>query len=106
MKRTAAFLVLMTMSSMLHAACVIPPSLWDWPRSGKSMLSLKEIKPCVAAYLADSRSDIVIHHGKDVDSALHADELRAWLISLAVSPARIHDAADLPAGLSIENLKH
>ena len=96
----------MTMSSALHAACVIPPSLWDWPRSGKRLLSLKEIKPCIDTYLADSRSDIIIHHGKDVDSALHADELRAWLISLAISPARIQDATDLSSGLSIENLKH
>ncbi len=106
MKRIAAFLVMMTMSSVLHAACVIPQSFWDWPRSGETLLSMKEIKPCIAAYLADSQSDITIHHGKDVDSALHADELRAWLISLAISPARIHDAADLSAGLSIDNLKH
>lgn len=103
MKRIATFLALMTMSGMLQAACTVPSSLWDWPRSGEAILSAKEIQPCVSAYLADSKSSLIIHHGAGVDSALHADELRAWLVSLAVNPSRIHDAADLQEGLSIEN---
>ena len=103
MKRIAAFLALMTTSSMLHAACLVPSSFWDWPRSGEAILSSKEMQPCISAYLADSKSTLIIRHGTGVDSALHADELRAWLISLAVNPSRIHDAADLPEGLSIEN---
>lgn len=96
----------MMASGMLHAACTIPPSFWDWPRSANAVLSMKEIRPCIDAYLADPESKLLIHHGAGVDGTLHAGELHAWLISLAISPSRIHDASDLPGGMSMENLDH
>ena len=106
MKKIAAFLALMTTSSALHAACTVTPSLWDWPRSGEAILSVKAIQPCINAYLANPKSSLLIHHGQDTDSMLHADELRAWLVSLAINPAKIRDAADPTPGLAIENVDH
>lgn len=106
MNRLTAFLILMMTSGTLHAACDIPQSFWDWPRSGGAVLSLKEIRPCIDAYLADPKSKLLIHHGANDEDSLHSGELRAWLMSLAVDPSRITDASDLPRGLSIETQDH
>ncbi|MBY0577480.1 MAG: hypothetical protein K2P57_00370 [Burkholderiales bacterium] len=105
MNRTMTCLILMLTSRMALAACTVPQEFWDWPRSGGSVLAAQDMRPCIDALLAEPKSKLVIHHGKDSESALHFDELRAWLISLAVSPSRILDADDLPAkGLSLETL--
>ena len=106
MNRLAAFLILMMASKMLQAACNMPQSFWDWPRSGDAVLSLKEIRPCIDSYLSDPKSKLVIHHGADDEDMLHSGELRAWLMSLAVDPSRITDASDMPRGLSIETRDH
>ncbi len=103
MKKPIAFLLLMCSGSLAEAACAIPQEFWDWPRSGDAVLSLKEIRPCMDGYLADPKSMIVIHSGKDGDSALHSGELQAWLVSLAVSPSRIQMKGDLPEkGVAID----
>ena len=97
MKRYAACLALLIASPFARGDCEIPQEFWDWPRSGAAALDLKPIRPCMEAYLADPGSALVLHSGQDGDSTLHADELRAWLVSLAVNPARISMKADLPA---------
>ncbi len=101
MRKLALFLTLA--SGMAHASCDLPESFWDWPRSGDSVLALKEIRPCIDAYLATPGSSLVIRHGKQDENILHADELRAWLVSLGISPSRIRDVADDGTALSIEN---
>ena len=106
MNRLTAFLILMMASKMLHAACNIPQSFWDWPRSGDAVLSLKEIRPCIDSYLSDPKSKLVIHHGAGDEDTLHSGELRAWFMSLAIDPSRIADASDMPRGLSIETTDH
>lgn len=107
MNKIIACLILTMASRATLAACTVPQEFWDWPRSAGSVLASKDIRPCIDAYLTDPVSKLVIHHGKDGEDALHFDELRAWLISLAISPSRIIEAADLPArGLSLETLNH
>lgn len=98
-----ALIMLMT-SRMAHAGCEIPAAFWDWPRSAASVLAMKEIRPCIDPYLADPGSKLAIHHGMDDENMLHSGELRAWLISLAISPSRIVDIPD--KGLSIEIINH
>lgn len=100
MKKLTLFLLFA--ANMAHASCDIPQAFWDWPRSADAVLSVKEIRPCIDAYLAKAGSSFVIHHGTDDESALHADELRAWLVSLAISPSSIADAPENQKALSIE----
>ncbi len=103
MKKLALCLILLACNPA-RAACDIPQEFWDWPRSADSVLGLKEIRPCMASYLANSKSKLLIHHGKDEESVLRYDELRAWLISLSVSPSRMAEAYADQKGLSIETI--
>lgn len=107
MNKIAACLILLMTSRAALAGCTIPQEFWDWPRSASALMGVMDVRPCIDAYLLDPKSKLVIHHGKDEESALHFDELRAWLVSLAISPSRIIEADDLPAkGLSLETLNH
>ena len=76
----------------LHA---LPHELWDRPRSGPAVLTQPAVRQAVSQYLAEPGSRLVIHHGLGQESLLQAEELRMWLMSLAVEGARIGLASDL-----------
>ena len=101
MKRMA-LCFLLAACSPARAACEIPQDFWDWPRSADSVLNIKAIRPCMADFVANPKSVLVIRHGHDEESVLHYDELKEWLVSLSVSPARIRDAATDQNSISIE----
>ncbi|MBI2312221.1 MAG: hypothetical protein HYU77_06965 [Betaproteobacteria bacterium] len=79
-----------------HAAvlCTVGPELWDRPRSGRSLLALEAVKPCVLAFNRDSRSRLVIHHAPAPEPALMAEELRTWFTALALDADRLELGAD------------
>ncbi len=74
---------------------VVPPELWDRPRSGKAVLEQPAVRQAVSAWLAQPGAHLVLRHGSGPESLLAAEELRSWLAALAIEPARITLRNDL-----------
>jgi hypothetical protein len=70
-------------------AFVVPPELWDRPRSGGTILAQPAIRQAANACLAQPGSRLVVHHAAGQEGLLAAEELRSWLIALAVDAGRI-----------------
>ena len=68
---------------------VVPPELWDRPRSGRAVLEQPAIRQAVNACLAQPDARLVIDHGAGQESLLAAEELRSWLTALADEPGRV-----------------
>jgi len=68
---------------------VVPPELWDRPRSGRAVLEQPVIRQAVDICLAQPGARLVVHHGAGQESLLAAEELRSWLAALAVEPTRV-----------------
>jgi len=67
----------------------VAPALWDRPRSARAVLDQPAVKQALERYLAQPASRLVIHHGYGPGPLLQAEELRAWLMALAIDGARI-----------------
>lgn len=89
--KSAICMVLALSGAGVHAAdsCVVPQELWDRPRTGKAVLAQAVIKPCIAAFAQRPASRLVIRHGAAAEQLLLAEELRAWLVALALDAGRI-----------------
>ena len=74
---------------------VVPPELWDRPRSGKAVQEQPAVRQAVNAYLAQPGSRLLLRYGLGPESLLAAEELRSWLSALAIEPARIALRNDL-----------
>ena len=74
---------------------VVPPELWDRPRSGAAVLAQPAIRQAIDRCLALPGSRIVVRHAPAQDPLLAAEELRSWLVALALEPARITLRGDL-----------
>ena len=96
-KMGAAVLVwgMLVAGKAVAASWEVLPELWEMPRSGAAVRLQAPLRQCVEAYLAAPASRILIHHASSEESLLQAEELRAWLVALAVEAARIELAADL-----------
>lgn len=81
--------------SLADPVCRVAPELWDRPRTGRSVLAQDALKPCVAALTGQSGTKLLIHHGGGAEPVLQAEELRAWLVALAVEAGRIELVNDL-----------
>lgn len=85
---------------------VVPTELWDRPRSGQAVLEQPAIRHAVNACLAQAGSRLIVRHATGQESMLAAEELRSWLVALAVEPGRISLRNDLkpsePIRLEIE----
>ncbi|HXF65521.1 MAG TPA: hypothetical protein VNK67_02315 [Burkholderiales bacterium] len=88
-------------------AFVVPPELWDRPRTGRAVLEQPVLRQAVQTWLAQPAARVLIRHGPGQESVLAAEELRSWLIAFAVEPARIALRGDLTASepLRIEVVK-
>lgn len=83
--------------------CAVPGDLWDRPRSGRAVLAVESFKPCVSAFLADPGARLVVRHGNSPEAGVQAEELRAWLLGLALDGSRIElDAGGSAAGLVLD----
>jgi len=74
---------------------IVPPELWDRPRSGSAVLDQPALRQAVHAYMEHPGSRLVVRHGASQESRLAAEELRSWLAALAVEPTRISLRNDL-----------
>ena len=86
---------------------VVPPELWDRPRSGRAVLEQPALRQAVNAWRAQPGARLVVRHGPGQESALAAEELRSWLAALAIEPTRISLRNDLASGepLKIEVIR-
>lgn len=73
----------------------VGPDLWDRPRSARVVQAAPGVRQAVEALLARPGAQLVIRHAPGPDGHLQAEELRAWLLALALDNARIALAADL-----------
>ena len=73
-----------------------PPELWDRPRSGPAVM--QRLGQAVGAWLAQPGARLVVHHGAGQEALIQAEELRGWLIALAVEAERVTLRNDLKAG--------
>lgn len=72
----------------------LPEELWARPRSGDLILAQPLLKQSVEALLEDPGARLRIYYGKGDEAMLQAEELRAWLIALAVDGSRIELIGD------------
>jgi hypothetical protein len=63
--------------------------LWDRPRSAEAIRRLPAIRAAVAALLGTPGTSLVIRHAAGQNDGLRAEELRHWLVALAVEPGRV-----------------
>lgn len=75
-------------------AADLAPELWDRPRSAQAVMAQPAVRQAVAAYQAGSAARIVIVHGPRQEAQSQAEELRAWLVALAVDGARLQLRSD------------
>jgi len=76
----------------------VPVNLWDRPRSGQIVLEMPEVKQAVNACLAQPGTRLIIHHAAGQEPLLLAEELRAWLVALAISAEQVGLRNDLTSG--------
>jgi hypothetical protein len=67
----------------------VAPELWDRPRSARAVLDQPAVRQALEQYLALPAARLVIHHGYGQEPLLQAEELRVWLMALAVDGARV-----------------
>ena len=99
-RKSKVFCALALASRSLAAAAqifVVPPELWDRPRGGAAVLAQPAVRQAVERFLALPGSRIVVRHGPTQGSLLAAEELRSWLVALALEPARVSLRNDLKA---------
>lgn len=86
-------MILMMLPQQVYAS-QIGPELWDRPRSAQTVMAQPAVRQAVVAYQGRSSSRIVITHGTRQEALLQAEELRAWLVALAVDSARLQLRVD------------
>ena len=91
MSRVLALALLCTAATTARADDIfmISPELWDRPRTARAVLEQRAIKQALSLHLSQPGSRLVIHHGLGQDPLLQAEELRAWLMALAIDGARL-----------------
>lgn len=88
--RLAAAITLAGMAGVPMAQSLsVPQELWDRPRTGRAVLEQPAIRGAVKSYLEREGSRLVVHHGPTQESLLLAEELRAWLVALALEPSHV-----------------
>lgn len=91
--RVLTVVVLMLLPLPLRAANV-GAELWDRPRSAQTVMAQPAVQQAVAAYQGRGSVRIVVAHGTGQEAQLQAEELRAWLVALAIDGARVQLRAD------------
>jgi hypothetical protein len=67
----------------------VAPDLWDRPRTARAVLDQPAGRPAITLYLSRPAAQLVIHHDYGQAPLLQAEELKSWLMALAVDSARI-----------------
>lgn len=89
-------------ANVLAQSADIAPALWDRPRTGLSVLEQESIKRAVRSALTKPDSQIIVHHPPGQEPLVQAEELRSWLIALAIDARRIVVRAGIASGAPIK----
>ena len=97
MKRVWASVLLFMSASAVHAADLfkVEPALWDRPRSARAVLEQPAVRQAIELYLSRPGARLILHHGYGQEPVLQAEELRLWLMALAVDGARVSLVNDI-----------
>jgi hypothetical protein len=102
MKAGHAILAALAAVLLVHEAAQgaeLPPEFWDRPRSAQAVLAQPVIWQAVAVLQSRSDTRLRIVHGPHQEAVLQAEELRAWLIALAVENTRVLMRAETAAAV-------
>jgi hypothetical protein len=91
----AAAIVLMAPNWAGAQSFEIPAELWERPRTGALILAQEPLRQAVARFQANAAARLSIHHGGGDEALLQAEELRSWLLALALDGSRIELVNDL-----------
>jgi hypothetical protein len=91
-----------TVSAQAADIFMLSLELWDRPRTARAVLDQPAVKQALNLHLSQPGSRLVIHHGYGQDPLLQAEELRAWLMALAVDGARISLVNDVKSHQSLD----
>jgi len=94
-----AWTVILLLAGTAQAA-ELAAEFWDRPRSAQAVLAQPVIRQAVTALQSRSDVRLLIVHGARRESQVQAEELRAWLVALALEGSRIQLRAD-PAAATI-----
>jgi hypothetical protein len=100
--RSCALLFLLACANVLAQSADIPPALWDRPRTGLSVLEQESVRRAVLAALAKPDSQIIVHHTPGPEPLVQAEELRSWLIALAIDARRVVLRSGVASGAPIK----
>lgn len=94
MKLIRVVLMFLAVQACHAGAAEVAPELWDRPRSAQAVMAQPAVRQAVLALQSRSDARLWIVHGQRQDAMLQAEELRAWLVALAVEGARLRLRAD------------
>lgn len=84
-------------------AADLGPELWDRPRSAQAILAQPQLRAVIAQLQARPAARLRLLHPARAEALAQAEELRAWLVALAVEPGRLELRADAAAtGLRLD----
>jgi hypothetical protein len=89
MRRLLYALLLLTTPPVCAESFVLTPDEWSRPRSGESIVQQPVLSALRQAFEREADSVIVIAHATGEAGQLWAEEVRAWLVALGISSARI-----------------
>jgi len=107
--RVLAWALLCMLATTARAGDIftVAPELWDRPRTARAVLDQPAVKLALNLHLSQPGSRLVIHHGYGQEPLTQAEELRAWLMALAIDGARVSLINDVKPNepLKIEVMK-
>jgi hypothetical protein len=97
LKLACAWILACLAATSVYAADVftVDAALWDRPRSARAVFDQPGVQQAVALYLSRPGARLVLHHGYGQEPVLQAEELRLWLMALAVDGARVSLVNDI-----------
>jgi hypothetical protein len=82
-----------------HGPWRVADELWDRPRSADLVRAQPGVRAAVRALqAAPAGTSLVIRHGRGQNAQLQAEELRQWLLALALERERVVLGEDAAAG--------
>lgn len=97
--RRPAWAVILLLAGPVQAA-ELAADFWDRPRSAQAVLAQPVIRQAVTALQSRTDARLLIVHGARQEAQVQAEELRAWLVALALEGSRMQLRAD-PAAATI-----
>jgi hypothetical protein len=101
-----AFVAACAVSAPSHAGettdgGTVASELWDRPRTARAVQADPAVRRAAQRLAAEPGLRLAIHHVRVQESLLQAEELRSWLVALAIDAARIALVPDLAPGSPI-----